>query len=69
MTTRLADIRRARGLTLVDLASRSGVDSGALSRIEHGDIVGPKRAARIASALGAATEEVFPTLAGRRSTP
>ena len=34
---RLRELRKAKGLTQVELASRTGIDQSAISRIENGD--------------------------------
>ncbi|HEY2791405.1 MAG TPA: helix-turn-helix transcriptional regulator [Micromonosporaceae bacterium] len=49
---RLADIRRARGLTQQDVADRMGVTKGRVSQIEQGRISGHDVLARFAAALG-----------------
>jgi DNA-binding XRE family transcriptional regulator len=49
---RLAEIRRARGLTQQQVADRMGVTKGRVSQIEHGLISGQDIVARYAVALG-----------------
>jgi DNA-binding XRE family transcriptional regulator len=49
---RLAEIRRARGLTQQQLADRMGVSKGRISQIERGKISGQDVLARYATALG-----------------
>jgi DNA-binding XRE family transcriptional regulator len=49
---RLAQIRRARGLTQQDVAERMGVTKGRVSQIEQGSIAGHDVLARFAAALG-----------------
>jgi DNA-binding XRE family transcriptional regulator len=49
---RLAELRRARGLTQQDVADRMGVTKGRVSQIERGQISGQEVLARFATALG-----------------
>ncbi|MEV0805289.1 helix-turn-helix transcriptional regulator [Micromonospora sp. NPDC050200] len=49
---RLAEIRRARGLTQQQIAERMGVSKGRVSQIEQGKISGQEVVARFAAALG-----------------
>lgn len=49
---RLAEIRRARGLTQQQVAERMGVTKGRVSQIEQGRISGQDVLARFAEALG-----------------
>lgn len=49
---RLAEIRRARGLTQVQVAERMGVTKGRVSQIEQGKISGQEVLLRYAAALG-----------------
>jgi DNA-binding XRE family transcriptional regulator len=49
---RLAEVRRARGLTQQQVAERMGVSKGRVSRIEQGKISGQEVLARFAAALG-----------------
>ncbi|HKD96881.1 MAG TPA: helix-turn-helix transcriptional regulator [Micromonosporaceae bacterium] len=49
---RLAEIRKARGLTQQDVADRMGVTKGRVSQIEQGHISGQDVLARFAAALG-----------------
>ncbi|MEV4710020.1 helix-turn-helix transcriptional regulator [Micromonospora sp. NPDC049374] len=49
---RLAEIRRARGLTQQQVAERMGVTKGRVSQIEQGKISGQDVMARYAAALG-----------------
>jgi DNA-binding XRE family transcriptional regulator len=49
---RLAEIRRARGLTQQQVADRMGVSKGRVSQIERGKISGQEVLARYATALG-----------------
>ncbi|MEV0896217.1 helix-turn-helix transcriptional regulator [Actinoplanes sp. NPDC049802] len=49
---RLAEVRRARGLTQQQVAERMGVTKGRVSQIEQGKISGQDVLARYASALG-----------------
>ncbi len=49
---RLAEIRRARGLTQQQVADRMGVTKGRISQIEQGRISGQDVIARFAAALG-----------------
>lgn len=49
---RLAEIRRARGLTQQVVADRMGVTKGRVSQIEQGMISGQEVVARYAAALG-----------------
>jgi DNA-binding XRE family transcriptional regulator len=49
---RLAEVRRARGLTQQDIADRMGVTKGRVSQIEQGRISGHDVLARFAAALG-----------------
>jgi DNA-binding XRE family transcriptional regulator len=49
---RLAEVRRARGLTQQQVAERMGVTKGRVSQIEQGKISGQNVLARYAAALG-----------------
>lgn len=49
---RLAEIRRARGLTQQQVAERMGVTKGRVSQIEQGKVAGQEVVARYAQALG-----------------
>src|SRR5690348_1705775 len=49
---RLAEVRRARGLTQQQVADRMGVTKGRISQIERGKISGHDVLARYATALG-----------------
>ena len=49
---RLAEVRRARGLTQQQVAERMGVTKGRVSQIEQGKVAGQQVVARYASALG-----------------
>jgi DNA-binding XRE family transcriptional regulator len=49
---RLAEARRARGLTQQQIADRMGVTKGRISQIEKGSISGQEVLARYAEALG-----------------
>jgi DNA-binding XRE family transcriptional regulator len=49
---RLAEVRRARGLTQQHVADRMGVSKGRISQIERGKISGQDVLARYATALG-----------------
>ncbi|GAA3848854.1 MULTISPECIES: helix-turn-helix domain-containing protein [Streptomyces] len=49
---RLAELRRARGLTQQDVADRMGVTKGRVSQIERGHLSGQDVLARFATALG-----------------
>ncbi|MGW1839861.1 helix-turn-helix domain-containing protein [Streptomyces sp. NPDC002067] len=49
---RLAELRRARGLTQQDVADRMGVTKGRVSQIEQGHVSGQEILARFAVALG-----------------
>lgn len=49
---RLAEVRRARGLTQQQVADRMGVTKGRISQIEQGKISGQDVLARFAAALG-----------------
>jgi DNA-binding XRE family transcriptional regulator len=49
---RLAELRRARGLTQQQVAERMGVTKGRVSQIETGKVSGQEILARFASALG-----------------
>ena len=49
---RLAEVRRARGLTQQQVADRMGVTKGRVSQIERGKISGHDVLARYATALG-----------------
>ena len=49
---RLAEVRRARGLTQSQVAERMGVTKGRVSQIEQGKISGQDVLARFAAALG-----------------
>jgi DNA-binding XRE family transcriptional regulator len=49
---RLAEVRRARGLTQQQVADRMGVTKGRVSQIEQGKISGQDVLARYATALG-----------------
>jgi transcriptional regulator with XRE-family HTH domain len=49
---RLAEVRKARGLTQQQVADRMGVTKGRVSQIEQGKISGQDVLARFAAALG-----------------
>jgi DNA-binding XRE family transcriptional regulator len=49
---RLAEIRRARGMTQQQIADKMGVTKGRISQIEQGKIAGHDVLARYATALG-----------------
>lgn len=49
---RLAEARRARGLTQQQVAERMGVTKGRISQIEQGKVAGQEIVARFAVALG-----------------
>lgn len=49
---RLAEIRRARGMTQQQIADKMGVTKGRVSQIEQGKIAGQDVLARYAAALG-----------------
>ncbi|MFE4370092.1 helix-turn-helix domain-containing protein [Streptomyces sp. NPDC056835] len=49
---RLAELRRARGLTQQEVADRMGITKGRVSQIERGNISGQDVLARFAVALG-----------------
>jgi DNA-binding XRE family transcriptional regulator len=49
---RLAEVRRARGLTQQQVAERMGVTKGRVSQIEQGKVSGQDVIARFAEALG-----------------
>lgn len=49
---RLAELRRARGLTQQQVAERMGVTKGRVSQIEQGKVSGQEVVARYAEALG-----------------
>jgi DNA-binding XRE family transcriptional regulator len=49
---RLAEIRRARGMTQQQVAERMGVTKGRISQIEQGKVSGQEVLARYATALG-----------------
>jgi DNA-binding XRE family transcriptional regulator len=49
---RLAEVRRARGLTQRQVADRMGITKGRVSQIEQGKISGQDVLARYAAALG-----------------
>ena len=49
---RLAEVRKARGLTQQQVADRMGVTKGRISQIEQGKISGQDVLARFAEALG-----------------
>ncbi|HEY2670862.1 MAG TPA: helix-turn-helix transcriptional regulator [Rugosimonospora sp.] len=49
---RLAEVRRARGLTQQQVAERMGVTKGRVSQIEQGKVSGQDVLARFAAALG-----------------
>ena len=49
---RLAEVRRARGLTQQQVADRMGVTKGRISQIERGKVSGQDVLARYATALG-----------------
>ena len=49
---RLAEVRRARGLTQQQVADRMGITKGRVSQIEQGKISGQDVLARFAAALG-----------------
>lgn len=49
---RLAEIRKARGMTQLQVAERMGVTKGRVSQIEQGKVSGQDVVARYAMALG-----------------
>lgn len=49
---RLAEVRRARGLTQQQVADNMGVTKGRVSQIEQGKVSGQEVLARFAAALG-----------------
>jgi DNA-binding XRE family transcriptional regulator len=49
---RLAEVRKARGLTQQQVADRMGVTKGRISQIEQGGVSGQDVVARFAAALG-----------------
>ena len=49
---RLAEVRKARGLTQQQVADRMGVTKGRVSQIEQGKVSGHDVVARFAAALG-----------------
>ena len=49
---RLAEVRKARGLTQRQVADRMGVTKGRVSQIEQGKVSGQDVVARFAAALG-----------------
>jgi DNA-binding XRE family transcriptional regulator len=49
---RLAEVRKARGLTQQQVAERMGVTKGRVSQIEQGKVSGQDVVARFAAALG-----------------
>jgi DNA-binding XRE family transcriptional regulator len=49
---RLAELRRGRGFTQVEIAERMGVTKGRVSQIERGQVSGQEVLARYAAALG-----------------
>lgn len=49
---RLAEVRRARGLTQQQVAEAMGITKGRVSQIEQGKVSGQEVLARFASALG-----------------
>lgn len=49
---RLAEVRKARGLTQQQVAERMGITKGRVSQIEQGKISGQEILARFATALG-----------------
>lgn len=50
--SRLAEVRRARGMTQQQVADRMGVTKGRVSQIERGKVSGHDVIARFATALG-----------------
>ena len=65
---RLREFRQAKGMTQVELAERTGIDQGALSRIENGktramdfDVM-----ARLCDALGCDPGDLIERKKGRR---
>lgn len=56
---RLAELRRARGLTQQQVAERMGVTKGRVSQIEQGKISGQDVLARFAAALGGRLRQVI----------
>ena len=81
---RLAEVRRARGLTQQQVADRMGVTKGRISQIERGKVSGHDVLARYATALGGRLHQAIyfddgditaiaprgmPRPSGRRRTP
>ena len=65
---RLRELRQAKGMTQVELAERTGIDQGALSRIENGktqamdfDVM-----ARLCDALGCEPGELLQRVGKRK---
>jgi len=57
----LRQFRKDAGLSLRDLAERSGINRGAISRLESGERVQPRAETlkRLAEALGIPTEDLY----------
>jgi transcriptional regulator with XRE-family HTH domain len=52
MVTRLKECRRAAFLTQAEVASRAGVTTGTIIRLEHGGLANLATVRRLAEALG-----------------
>lgn len=56
---RVRQLRKYRGLTQVELEVLSGIDSGDISRIEHGKNIALKSIFKLAGALNIETKILF----------
>ena len=68
---RLAEVRRARGLTQQQVADRMGVTKGRISQIERGKVSGYDVLARYATALGppSAADSTKPSTSTTATSP
>ena len=65
---KLRSVRKAQGMTLIELAQRSGVDAATISRIETGRMTGTLEShAKLARALGVRLTEVLSGLEEARA--
>jgi transcriptional regulator with XRE-family HTH domain len=68
-TPDLREVRRRLGLTLQQLAAKSGIQVGNLSRVERGkEFPRPARAQRLATALNLPVPQVYAAIAAKNAT-
>lgn len=68
-TPDLREVRLALGLTLQELATKSGIQVGNLSRVERGkEFPRPARAQRLAEVLNLPLSQVYAAIAAKNAT-